>query len=141
MPYLYNSMSGQHMDIPYLVDTSGKKFTGSIYGGSYPSTVSYLIVGNGNTAPTEDDYNLESPLDIVRTQRAMWTDKGLILIGVFHNKTSEPVTITEVALKFGINNYSDTTSGNGYVILSRDLINPITIPSDESRTIQYTIEF
>lgn len=136
--YLY--YSDAWVDVPYLVDTSGKKFTGDIYTGAYPRTNSELIVGSGNTPPTEDDYKLENKLDIEETnQTAIFKDKGLILIGNFHNRTSEAVTISEVALQF--NNISSKTGSNSGVILSRDLITPITIPSGETRTIQYTIEF
>lgn len=99
-----------------------------------------LEVGTGTTPPTEDDYKLENKVDLrLSNQSVILSPPNLVIVGTFKNNTSEAVTITEVAYR--LLNRRDELQDNNDFIVSRDLITPITIPADERRTIQYTIEF
>ena len=112
-----------------LVGVNGKP-TGYSF---YDRRLSYTIsVGTGTTPPTENDYKLENAVSLTLANKTLVNDKDrtISIIGSIRNQTSEAVTITEVAI----------TIYDSFII-SRDLITPITIPSGEMRTIQYTIKF
>ena len=112
-----------------LVGVNGKP-TGYSF---YDRRLSYTIsVGTGTTPPTENDYKLENAVSLTLANKTLVNDKDrtISIIGSIKNQTSEAVTITEVAI----------TIYDSFII-SRDLITPITIPSGEMRTIQYTINF
>ena len=112
-----------------LVGVNGKP-TGYSF---YDRRLSYTIsVGTGTTPPTENDYKLENAVSLTLVNKTLVNDRDrtISIIGSIKNQTSEAVTITEVAI----------TIYDSFII-SRDLITPITIPSGEMRTIQYTIKF
>ena len=112
-----------------LVGVNGKP-TGYSF---YDRRLSYTIsVGTGTTPPTENDYKLENAVSLTLVNKTLVNDRDrtISIIGSIKNQTSEAVTITEVAI----------TIYDSFII-SRDLITPITLPSGEMRTIQYTINF
>lgn len=112
---------------------SNNYFWSSVRGG-------ILEVGTGTTPPTEDDYKLENKVDLrLSNQSVILSPPNLVIVGTFKNNTSEAVTITEVAYRL-LDSNNELQDNNDFIV-SRDLITPITIPADERRTIQYTIEF
>lgn len=124
-----------------VVATDGKSHAfAKWYNSQYSDFRFALIGGSGSTPPTEDDYNLESPIALSSAGQTFIYDGNhtIIIVEVLKNTSSEAATITEVACKVhGGTSYD----WYGDFIISRDLITPITIPAGETRTIQYTIEF
>lgn len=101
-----------------------------------------IVLGTGTTAPTINDYKMESyipsstlsyvgstiTLPITATE---WANAGaLSLTQTVANNTENPVTVTELGVYNG-----RTSSATGYcALLTRDVISPVTIQPNETKT-------
>ena len=105
-----------------------------------------IALGSGTTAPTFDDYKLETPILTL-------TDGGHSLnIGsdysnnstctyqqIVTNNTEAPITVSEVGI---VTAYSATTASNyASILFTRDIITPVTIGVGETKTFVVTIDF
>lgn len=102
---------------------------------TYPA----FIIGKGLTPPTVDDYTLEDPITsgFNANLAITYANNKINLAQTLTNTTSESITISEVGFKIG------TANGNTCIFLvDRTLLDkPVTIAPNETKTIQYSIDF
>lgn len=141
-------------------DTSGRISTSSlifipstnIYADNYKEDKSGLpnsigigvALGSGTTPPTIKDYKMESAITkhinaagATRSFNANTSNSSLTVIQPIVNTGTNTITISEIGL-FG--RYSPT-SDSTCILLSRDVITPVTIAPNESKTFVVTIDF
>lgn len=106
----------------------------------------YLMLGTGTTAPTADDYHLESPIttnlscDSVSVSRTSLTKT---YTATFTNSGSSDITVTEVGfIVYILYLYSNSNKKSDNFLMDRTVLDtPITIPAGESRTVTYELSF
>ena len=104
----------------------------------------FILLGKGTTQPTPSDYNLETAIEGVSytaTNASFYrTGTKLIYSGVITNTGSSSFSFSEVAL----GNYYDSMNDNTNVtviLLTRDVISPVTVEAGKSKTITVVIDF
>lgn len=137
-------MSGNGYGISWtLKSTAGSDVANSVstaaQRGNFFGALS-MMVGSGTTAPTKDDYNLEtveSGLTVVSSSSTISNapsytqDYILNYSRTYKNSTASPITISEVALYISYNS-------NNFII-TRDVFTPVTLQPDEVYTLSVTI--
>lgn len=108
----------------------------------------YILLGTGTTAPTADDYCLESQItenlscDSVSVSRTTTTKT---YTATFSNSGTSDMTVTEIgyALRmcYYIRSSSNTYTYDNFLMDRTVLDTPVTIPAGESRTVTYTLSF
>ena len=108
----------------------------------------YILLGTGTTAPTADDYCLESQItenlscDSVSVSRTTTTKT---YTATFSNSGTSDMTVTEIgyALRmcYYIRSSSDTYKYDNFLMDRTVLDTPVTIPAGESRTVTYELSF
>ena len=103
----------------------------------------YIFLGKGTTPPTPSDYNFETAIEGVQYTRSnasfVRTDTKLIYSGVINNTGSSSFSFSEVALG---NFYIGTGGGkNTTILLTRDVISPVTVEAGKSKTVTVVIDF
>lgn len=106
----------------------------------------YLMLGTGTTAPTADDYRLESPITTNLSCDSVSVSRTSLIktyTATFTNSGSSDITVTEVGFMIYIfYNYSNTTENSDHFLMDRTVLDtPITIPAGESRTVTYELSF
>lgn len=108
----------------------------------------FVFVGNGATAATKDDVNLESHIPYSDTELCVNVsnvsyirsqDTFLIFTVTLENKSGAPITITEDGLFFRPNSGNYIYFPYNYM-LARETFDPITIESGQTKTITMTIK-
>lgn len=128
--YTLKQTTGADVTISSLTANNRSTFYGSIY----------MNVGSGTTAPTKNDYTLEtveSGLTVVSSSStagqapAYAQDYILSYARTYKNSTASPITISEVGLlmSYDSKNY----------LITRDTFTPVTIQPDEVYTLSVTI--
>lgn len=125
--------------------TTNGKLTYNETGTSVSSEQFYyfgIVLGTGTTPPTIDDYKMESyipegtlsytgsslTLPLTDTE---WTNNGTFsLTQTVANNTENPVTVTEL----GVYNSAITATTRACILLTRDVISPVTIAPNETKT-------
>ena len=103
----------------------------------------FILLGKGTTQPTPSDYNFETAIEGVQYTRTnasfVQTGTKLIYSGVINNTGSNSFSFSEVAIGHW---YPHTGSGNNTVILlTRDVISPVTVEAGKSKTVTVVIDF
>lgn len=152
--------AGQKTDyvIP-IRDADGSRYNARLSDGVWPAINNYdynygIKVGSGTTAPTEDDYKLESFLaDIVNNVIVFRTSGNVVITRGYTNDTpyitfsitvtntsANAVTISEIGM-FGWAAVSIAgTASMTTVMLDRTLLDtPVTIPAGDTGLVTYTI--
>lgn len=107
----------------------------------------YVQVGTGTTAPTEDDYDLETlNTDIVCDSiiSAFTSNKTKTYTATLSNPTANDIQVTEIGLFVVASICTDSSSStsNRQILLDRTVLStPISIPAGESKSITYEIVF
>lgn len=136
---LYNSASTEvtHID-GSTYSYSAARFMPYQYGTSLSNQYGYIAVGSGNTAPTANDYSLESEVTGLNNIGVFINNgvNGLTISGTISNTTSNNVTIKEYGL------YGYQSADNKYTMLTRTVLdNPITLEAGEIATITINLGF
>ena len=104
----------------------------------------FILLGKGTTQPTPSDYNLETAIEdaTYTSTNASFVQTGtkLIYSGVITNTGSSSFSFSEVAL----GNYYGSSSGDTKVtviLLTRDVISPVTVEAGKSKTVTIVIDF
>lgn len=133
--------------VPWFYDQSDYNFTlvtDTTHGG--------VAFGSGTTAPTEDDYDLESMITTITataTNPAFRIDPEtndycMYIDYVISNNTENDITISEIG-RFGLFRYADTIGGGvtgskAQALLDRVVLeNPVVIPSGDAGTVRYEL--
>ena len=103
----------------------------------------YIFLGKGTTPPTPSDYNFETKIEgaTYTTTNASFVQTGtkLIYSAVINNTGSSSFSFSEVALG---NWYNPQSGGETTVILlTRDVISPVTVEAGKSKTVTVVIDF
>ena len=112
-----------------------------------------IRVGSGTTAPTEDDYNIQSQISFsVIDGSATLYDYGVdssgnpytqILLAI-KNKGSSPFTVSEICYFGNMDVKSSpnaSSGGNQAILVDRTVLDtPVEIPAGETAEILYTIK-
>lgn len=108
----------------------------------------YILLGTGTTAPTADDYCLESQItenlscDSVSVSRTTTTKT---YTATFSNSGTSDMTVTEIGYALRMCYYiwssTDIYTYDNFLMDRTVLDTPVTIPAGESRTITYTLSF
>ena len=101
-----------------------------------------IAIGSGTTAPTIDDFKMENAittnLNAAGATRSFVADTNNSVISLTQpivNMGESSITVSEVGIFAAYN-----TSG-ACMLLSRDVITPVTIAPNESKTFVVTIDF
>lgn len=129
-------------------DMSGNTVT-QLYGGSNQwrsnsilNSLVALVFGTGTTAPTAEDYALET--DATASFVASLTTlvnydsakNEFIFSATVTNTTADDIIISEIGVRKGI--YSTTTNTPQNVLFAREVLQtPITVAAGETKTINY----
>ena len=104
----------------------------------------YIFLGKGTTQPTPSNYNFETAIEgaSYTSSNASFYRTGtkLIYSGVINNTGSSSFSFSEVAL----GNYYGSNSGSSNVtviLLTRDVISPVTVEAGKSKTVTVVIDF
>lgn len=162
--YLMNSnRTGYENPVPLsdttLVNISGSEKPTSLYAENVNSfinslnhmitspttdSVTFIRIGTGTTAATENDYKLEADATGVTCDTAITAisgnDSKKTYTATFSNTTDANIVVTEIG--FFTNCYYNSSSENDNFLLDRIVLDtPITIPAGESKPITYEIGF
>ena len=103
----------------------------------------YIFLGKGTTPPTPSDYNFETAIEgasYTSTNASFYrADTKLIYSAVINNTGSSSFSFSEVALG---NWYNRVSGGNTTtILLTRDVISPVTVEAGKSKTVTVVIDF
>lgn len=104
-----------------------------------------IKVGTGTTAPTANDYNLESVSSDIVCDSIVFgftSNNTKSYTATFSNPTANDIQVKEMGLYAGLAAYVGSSTTNEYVLLDRTVLStPITIPAGQSKSITYEISF
>lgn len=101
-----------------------------------------IVLGTGTTPPTIDDYKMESYIPegtlsytgssfTLPLTDGEWANNGTFsLTQTVANNTEAPVTVTEL----GVYNSGNTGTTRACILLTRNVISPVTIQPNETKT-------
>ena len=103
----------------------------------------YIFLGKGTTQPTPSNYNFETAIEgaSYTSSNASFYRTGtkLIYSAVINNTGSSSFSFSEVAIGYW---YNPASGGNTTVILlTRDVISPVTVEAGKSKTVTVVIDF
>lgn len=136
---LYNNANTEvtHID-GTTYSYSAARFMPYQYDTSLEDRYGYIAVGSGNTAPTANDYSLESEVTGLNNMGVFINNgvNGLTISATITNLTSNNVTIKEYGL------YGYQSADSKYTMLTRTVLNNyITLEVGEIITITINIAF
>lgn len=100
-----------------------------------------IVLGTGTTPPTYSDFRIETPVEssgYSNNSYSISADCQQVLTQSYTNKSSEDITVTELGLFI-----SDADSNENYakVLLTRNVISPVTIKPNETKTFTIKIDY
>lgn len=106
----------------------------------------YIVLGSGTTAPTADDYRLESPITTNLSCDSVSVSRNTTIktyTATFSNSGTSDITVTEIGyVSRIIYTYSNWEHIYDNFLMDRTVLDtPITIPAGESRTVTYELSF
>lgn len=105
----------------------------------------HVKVGTGTTAPTADDYELESvnsDITVSSASTAPTDSSSRIYTVTLNNPTDNDINITEIGLYGRLSDYYGIALAYGEYLLDRTVLStPVTIPAGQSKAITYEIGF
>lgn len=100
-----------------------------------------IVLGTGTTPPTYNDFKIEAPVEssgYSNNSYSISADCQQVLTQSYTNKSSEDITVTELGLFV-----SDADSGPSFakVLLTRNVIEPVTIKPNGTKTFTIKIDY
>lgn len=101
-----------------------------------------IALGSGTTQPTKEDYKIETPITTltsngasnnIRQSGVYLSDYIITATQNVVNNTSNAITISEIGLFTG--------NSSGCILLTRDVIAPVTLAVGESKTFILSVDF
>lgn len=145
LQYNYNTTTGSNT---YIDEQTSYKWTGIVRSNVTYNLQNYpeywangftLFVGSGTTAPTTQDYKLQTPLtlDVVSASCIPQENEKVSVIRTFQNNTGADVTVNEVGC-YLFKHYNDITP---VVMIGRKVLDSgIVIPAGDIYTFTYIID-
>lgn len=106
----------------------------------------YIVLGNGTTKPTPEDYRLESQITTNLSCDSVSVSRNTTVktyTATFSNSGTSDITVTEIGYVSRITyTYSNWETIYDDFLMDRTVLEtPITIPAGESRTVTYELSF
>lgn len=100
-----------------------------------------IALGTGTTPPTYQDFKIEAPVESTgysNNSYSISADCQQVLAQSYTNKSSEDITVTELGLFV-----TDLANNENYakVLLTRNVISPVTIKPNETKTFTIKIDY
>lgn len=144
----YNNAIGVFGDSLWRLAPTGDFTPDNFYYGSM------IFIGNGTTAPTIDDYKLESLIEYSATGLHMESTAlaynenvdhykiNRIMTVVLRNKSENDITVSEMGWFIAVPVDNETTQSGEYhrMMIARETFEPVTIKPGEVRTFTMSIE-
>lgn len=100
-----------------------------------------IVLGTGTTPPpTYNDFKIESPVESSGYSNHSYSvsaDCQQVLTQTYTNKSSEDIIVTELGLFVS----DDSRAGYPKVLLTRNVISPVTIKPNETKTFTIKIDY
>ena len=121
--------------------------SGSIYNTKSSNGISTIgryrgiVLGTGTTPPTYQDFKIEAPVEssgYSNNSYSISADCQQVLAQSYTNKSSEDIIVTELGL-FATD--LDTNPNSAKVLLTRNVISPVTIKPNETKTFTIKIDY
>lgn len=135
----------------YKVSDANANIIYSISGSKYNNTGSSSIytigdyrgiaLGTGTTPPTYSDFRIETPVEpsgYSNNSYSIAEDCQQVLTQSYTNKSSENIIVTELGLFV---TDSGSSANAGKVLLTRNVISPVTIKPNETKTFTIKIDY
>ena len=100
-----------------------------------------IALGTGTTPPTYSDFRIETPVEssgYSNNSYSISADCQQVLTQSYTNKSSEDIIVTELGLFV---TDSDTNTNAGKILLTRNVISPVTIKPNETKTFTIKIDY
>ena len=100
-----------------------------------------IALGTGTTPPTYSDFRIETPVEpsgYSNNSYSISADCQQVLTQSYTNKSSEDITVTELGLFVS---GSDLNPNYAKVLLTRNVISPVTIKPNETKTFTIKIDY
>lgn len=105
----------------------------------------YIVLGNGTTKPTPEDYRLESQITTNLSCDSVSVSRNTTVktyTATFSNSGTSDITVTEIGYVSKTSyNYNGIYKFDNFLMDRTVLETPITIPAGESRTVTYELSF
>lgn len=130
-------------DIGALYSMSGSMYSNEVGSDGISTIGPYrgIALGTGTTPPTYSDFRIETPVEpsgYSNNSYSISADCQQVLTQSYTNKSSEDITVTELGL-FVCD--SGTYSSYTKVLLTRNVISPVTIKPNETKTFTIKIDY
>lgn len=152
IPVVDQTGTQRYASLPNASNTQGRFFPSRGYYNQFSFTLTPgIVAGSGVTPPTEDDYNIETPISLNYTSvpvEALSLDNNgnpLVTLTIqATNNSNTTITISELGYFVGVgcNDTSGAASSTvRSILIDRTVLDtPVTIPADGSATITYTLK-
>lgn len=100
-----------------------------------------VVLGTGTTPPTYSDFRIETPVNPTGYSNNSYSvsdDCQQVLTQSYTNKSSEDIIVTELGLFV---TDSDINEDYAKVLLTRNVISPVTIKPNETKTFTIKIDY
>lgn len=139
---------GEYANASWKMASTGDFTPENFYNGSM------LFVGNGTTAPTTDDYTLESLIEysaeglhmesksLAYNENVEHYKTNRIMTVVLKNKSNTNITVSEIGWFLAVPKFYGTEEGSDYfrIMMAREVFEPVTIKPGEVRAFTMAIE-
>lgn len=126
-----------------IYSVSGSKYSNTTGTNGIDTLGSYkgIVLGTGTTPPTYQDFKIETPVEssgYSNNSYSISADFQQVLTQSYTNKSSEDIIITELGLFV-----TKSISNENYakVLLTRNVISPVTIKPNETKTFTIKIDY
>ena len=127
----------------HIYSMSGSVYSNTTWSNGIQGLGAYkgIVLGTGTTPPTYSDFRIETPVEssgYSNNSYSISADCQQVLTQSYTNKSSEDITVTELGLFI-----SDADSNENYakVLLTRNVISPVTIKPNETKTFTIKIDY
>ena len=128
--------------ISTIYSASGSAYNNTTGSNGIDTTGKYkgIVLGTGTTPPAYSDFRIEAPVEPTgysNNSYSVSADCQQVLTQSYTNKSSEDIIVTELGL-FVCDQESSTYSK---ILLTRNVISPVTIKPNETKTFTIKIDY
>lgn len=106
-----------------------------------PGVCKGIVLGTGTTPPAYNDFRIETPVESAGYSNNSYSISGdcqQVLTQSYTNKSSEDIIVTELGLFVTDSNINEHFAK---VLLTRNVISPVTIKPNETKTFTIKIDY
>ena len=129
--------------IDTIYSISGSRYSNTTGSNGIDTAGKYkgIVLGTGTTSPTYRDFRIETPVEssgYSNNSYSISADCQQVLTQSYTNKSSEDIIVTELGLFV---TDSDSNENFAKVLLTRNVISPVTIKPNETKTFTIKIDY